>query len=152
MNYMEQVSKMLGIELEEEFKVSSFGNRKFKFTKNGIEYFNEPNEKWSDIGLFYSGLLYNILTGSYKIVKIKNPILDDIEKEYLSAVIKPFRNRIKYIEKKSLKDESYEYVAICYYENITDDMCMLYFPMFEKGTMYKRMKADKKYIIEELGL
>ena len=29
----------------------------------------------------------------------KEPILDDIEKEYLSAVIKPFRKRIKSIKK-----------------------------------------------------
>lgn len=71
MNYMEQVSKMLGLELEEEFNVSSFGSLKFKFTKNGIEYFHKPTEKWSDIGLLYSGVLYKILEGSYKIIKIQ---------------------------------------------------------------------------------
>lgn len=37
----------------------------------------------------------------------KEPVLDDVEKEYLSAVIKPFRNRIKYISKVSYFDDEY---------------------------------------------
>ena len=36
----------------------------------------------------------------------KEPILDDIEKEYLSAVIKPFRKRIKSIKKTSYPSNS----------------------------------------------
>lgn len=148
MNYMKQVAQMLGVELNEEFYISFNKGTKYKFTEcGGLEYFNKQIGKW-----MVSTGLFNILNGAYEIVKISNPILDEREKEYISAVINPFRNRIKHIEKKSLKDESYEYVAICYYENITDDMCMLYFPMFEKGTMYKRMEVDKKYTLEELGL
>ena len=32
-------------------------------------------------------------------LEYKDPILDDVEKEYLSAVIKPFRKKVSYISK-----------------------------------------------------
>lgn len=56
MNYMKEVAKMLGVKPYEEFNLSSFGGRKFRFTDQGFEYFHEPIEKWVP-----SGLLYRIL-------------------------------------------------------------------------------------------
>lgn len=74
-------------------------------------------------------------------------ILTDKEKAYLSAVIKPFRKRIEYIEKT---DNYYvngkQFLCI----ESADDYCCL--PFFEKGTMYKGMEANKRYTLEELGL
>ena len=74
----------------------------------------------------------------------KEPILDDAEREYLSAVIKPFRDKVEYITKKTLAYKEYIYIHI-YADNI-----ML--PRFKKGTMYKGMKPNKEYSLEELGL
>lgn len=74
-------------------------------------------------------------------------ILTDKEKAYLSAVIKPFRKRIEYIEKT---DNYYvngkQFLCI----GSADDYCCL--PFFEKETMYKGMEANKRYTLEELGL
>lgn len=75
----------------------------------------------------------------------KEEILDDIEKEYLRAVIKPFRDRVKYIKKNDYM--IYEFISI----NIKNE-CLIIFPKFKKGTMYKGMEVDKKYTLEELGL
>lgn len=79
----------------------------------------------------------------------KPPILlDDVEKAYLSAVIKPFRKDVECIEKiKSYYDEN-EFIHITMKKD--DDYCEL--PDFEKGTMYKGMKQNKRYTLEELGL
>lgn len=77
----------------------------------------------------------------------KPPILDDVEKAYLSAVIKPFRKRIKYIEKidhSNVKNDQYLCIALA------NDRCML--PNFKKGTMYKGMEEGREYTLEELGL
>lgn len=71
-------------------------------------------------------------------------ILDDKEKEYLSSVIKPYRNKVIYIKK--LYCNTHEYIRI----ELEDDFASL--PMFEKGTMYKNMKVNKEYSLEELGL
>lgn len=78
--------------------------------------------------------------------KEKNkPILDDVEKEYLSAVIRPFKNRISDIIKRNFDSEK-SYIVI----HINSES--FYFPYFKKGTMYEGMEADKQYTLKELGL
>lgn len=74
-------------------------------------------------------------------------ILDDVEKAYLSAVIKPFRKDVEYIEKLNpscLNGKQYLRIELTY------DYFTL--PIFAKGTMYKGMKNGKSYTLEELGL
>ena len=79
------------------------------------------------------------------------PILDDAEKQYLSAVIKPFRNRVQYIEKMFedhlLGDQD------CYlFIRFNDGNYDMNFPVFRESIMYKGMERYKKYTLEELGL
>ena len=73
-------------------------------------------------------------------------ILDDVEKSYLSAVIKPFRKDVRSITKQK-NDEGYEWLRI-----IVEDNKPLVLPGFKKGTMYKGMHAYKEYTLKELGL
>ena len=75
-------------------------------------------------------------------------ILTDKEKAYLSAVIKPFRKDIEYIEKFKSNYVGKEYIYIVMKKD--DDYCKL--PRFFKGTMYKGMEVGKKYGLEELGI
>ena len=72
-------------------------------------------------------------------------ILDETEKRYLNAVIKPFKSKIKYIEKCC--NSRAEYIAI----KIINDTTML-FPYFKKNTMYEGMEVEKEYTLKELGL
>lgn len=74
----------------------------------------------------------------------KEPILNDVEKAYLSAVIKPFREKVETIEKASFEEDEQL--------QISDGDTVMAFPCFEKGTMYKGMEAYKAYTLEELGL
>lgn len=87
---------------------------------------------WKELGLYEETL--------------NEGILSDKEKEYLSAVIKPFRDKVKYI-KKHTDESSYEYIVIAFvnYER-------LLFPSFKKSTMYAGMEKDKNYTLEDLGL
>ena len=76
----------------------------------------------------------------------EHQILDKEEKEYLSAVIRPFKDRINYI----YKDEwDYEKEVICINYDRDDEVAL---PDFKKGAMYKGMKLDKQYTLEDLGL
>ena len=78
----------------------------------------------------------------------KEPILDETERKYLSAVVKPFRNRTEVIAKLLDCGEKREYIAVgC---NTIQDSFSL--PSFEKGTMYKCMELNKQYTLEELGI
>ena len=77
----------------------------------------------------------------------KEPILDDAEKEYLSAVIKPFRKKISCIRKTKdpRKGKNYIKIEFC-------DGDLMHFPNLSNDAMYKGMKLDRKYTLEELGL
>lgn len=96
-----------------------------------------------------------------KILKIERPqivyevkeVLDAKEKEYLSAVIRPFKNRIRSISKKHYFE--YEYISISMFDIPNDNPFIEDnpdLPLFEKGEMYKGMKLDKEYTLKELGL
>ena len=79
------------------------------------------------------------------------PILDDAERRYLSAVIRPFRDRVQYIEKMFedhlLGDQD------CYlFIRFNDGNYDMNFPVFRESIMYKGMERYKKYTLEELGL
>lgn len=80
----------------------------------------------------------------------KEPILDDAEREYLSAVIKPFRDKVEYIMKvKSFAvDKAKCYIFIRFNDGSGD----MNFPVFSKSDMYKGMKTYREYTLEELGL
>ncbi|EFW24195.1 hypothetical protein [Solobacterium moorei] len=75
-------------------------------------------------------------------------ILTDKEKDYLSAVIKPFREDVECIEKVESYYGENEFIHITMKKD--DDYCEL--PDFENGTMYKGMEANKVYTLKELGL
>lgn len=73
-------------------------------------------------------------------------ILDAEEKEYLSNIIKPFRDKVENIKK---------YDCAIGIENIViliKNSIPIYLPNFEKDTMYRNMELYKNYTLEELGL
>ena len=88
-------------------------------------------------------------TGTINVEKgfiVKKEILDEAEKEYLSAVIKPFKEKVTSISiLEFTKSKCYLYIDI-----IGDDGFGL--PSFKRGTMYKNMEIDRNYTLEELGL
>ena len=149
-NKMKEVAKLLGVELEEEFRIK-YLSIKYKLSKDGLKYWSDTQQDW-----VLSCEIGELLTGLDEIVKLhepQKPILDKEEKEYLSAMIKPFRNRITYIMKTYENDKS-EFLEIRskHYDanKMGDELIML--PSFKKGTMYKCMRTDKEYTLEELGL
>ena len=139
---MEQVAQMLGVELEEEFKLNDSDDYKYKITKDGMFMYSGFASDWFSA----NHILLGVLIGKYEIEK---PILTDKEKEYLSNVIKPFRDKVISIYK--LDTENYECIVIKY-RNISGYTMTMCFPDFKKGTMYKGMEAEKRYSLNDLGL
>ena len=87
-------------------------------------------------------------------IEIEVPdILTKEEKEYLSAVIKPFRDRIISIEKHE-QDLYYQTIIIQLTSKYPNkDFEFIRLPWFnEAEKIYKNMEARKKYDLEELGL
>ena len=78
-------------------------------------------------------------------------ILDDIEREYIKFVLKPFHEEVSYVEKlvdDLIDDGSYskEYLYVKLHDG------EFVFPDFDSGKMYIGMETDKKYKLDELGI
>ena len=79
-------------------------------------------------------------------------ILDDAERRYLSAVIRPFRDKVMSIKKsRGLYASHYFDEISVYYESFGHDLCFD-LPPFKKGAMYKGMEPGREYTLDELGL
>lgn len=90
----------------------------------------------------------------FEFITILDGYLDDAEKKYLGAVIKPFKNRVQEIVKASLptrSGEKLEYIQIVV-KTDSSTTAKINFPAFPKDKMYKGMEADRGYTVEELGL
>lgn len=77
----------------------------------------------------------------------KEPVLDNVEKEYLSATIKPFRKMIAYIVKAQDFDDGKQCIRI-----ILQNGDGMHFPYLDDDAMYKGMEVNREYTLEELGL
>lgn len=82
----------------------------------------------------------NWLNSEYKDITM----LTEEEKAYITEVIKPFRDKVTGILKG---DNGSEFIRI----SVENDGAFR-LPYFKKGSMYKSMKTNKKYTLEELGL
>lgn len=75
----------------------------------------------------------------------KEPVLTEEERKYLKGVIRPFRNKVLNIQKKS---NYLEWISI-----VMTDHEIIKLPFFDKSSgMYKGMEEGNKYTVEELGL
>lgn len=144
----------------EELKKSPIGT-KITF-KNGIVLVKDTKEYFENVynTRHITNLEYLEDIDFDKIIKIEEPeyqtvyeskteILDDVEKRYLSNVIRPFRDRVKTISKIVYSGGNAS-IDISIDDNNTGWLIEL--PPFPKNEMYKGMEDNKKYTIEELGL
>ena len=79
------------------------------------------------------------------VCEVQDYVLDDVEREYLRAVIKPFRKHVEYISKVPILTEEYITIEL-------DSQEYIFLPKFKKGKMYKGLVSGIPYPLEELGL
>ena len=143
----------------EDLKKSPIGTR--LIFENGSVLVKTRKDRFENyIDYTYIEYLKKLEDNSHgKIIKIEEPtyqtvyeykpeILDEVEKRYLRGVIRPFRNKVEYIQKcKSIMYKESDYMNIC-----IENSHSITLPYFENNTMYKSMENNKKYTLEELGL
>lgn len=82
----------------------------------------------------------------------KESILDESERQYLSAVIKPFRDHVRYICKgvyeSGTLEKKFQFIKI----SIGNSPYDLIMPGFAPYTIYQGMELNKEYTLKELGL
>ena len=80
----------------------------------------------------------------------KEPILDEVEREYLSAVCRPYK--IVTIRKRTTGNKGRQWLEICTDNVLWNDYEYIHLPYFNANTMYKGMEFEKKYTPQELGI
>lgn len=160
---------------EDEKIIARNIDKKFEWMardKNGTLFFysfrpvkKEEIKKWGNNSREYAEYVSTILFNRelFKSIKweddeptrisdIYDPqILDDIEREYIKFVLKPFHEEVSYVEKlvdNLIDDGSYSKEFL--YVKLHDGEFI--FPDFDKGKMYVGMEVDKKYKLDELGI
>ena len=142
-NKMKEVAKLLGVELGEKFSIKGM-ETKYKITLQGLYYYNPLVENWFQS----SKTLDKLLLGYDEIIKLTKPILNEKEQKYLSNVIKPFRDQVISISKNvSLYGE---FIDIEIDE--AEDHGHIYLPYFKPKSMYKGVKVNRIYTLEQLDL
>lgn len=78
---------------------------------------------------------------------------NNAEKKYLSAVIKPFRDRVTHIAKVEEDIHWFYWIMIRVDIGFLDDYYEFCLPPFEEtSSMYKNMEVGKEYTLKDLGL
>ena len=148
-NKMAEVAKLLGVNLNEEFRLKAVNGVNslytFKLTIEGLQCKWKDSSKWNS-----SGLLEDFITGRYQISKNVNPTLDASEKRYLSAIIRPFKDQVIAIAKRSANYG--EFIDIMIDEGELGDCGNIYLPYFKPDSIYKGMKVNREYTLDQLGL
>lgn len=144
-NVMSEVAKLLGVELEEEFRIKYDNKAMYTLMEDGFfEVISRNTYLQRDID--------NLLNGEWEVVKIPKPILDKKEKEYLSNVIKPFRDKVISIANYYEESIDKNFIEIEVKQSYCNENQYVSLPYFRKGAMYKGMVEYKKYTLAELGL
>ena len=128
----------------------TFEDGNFNIRKNEEWFTGECSREIADLKSLKDnygkrGKIIKIEEPEYKTVyEAKPEILDETEKRYLRGVIRPFRDKVTYIEKANAYDCSFIRIA-----TNEEDIVL---PHFKADAMYKGMKTNKAYTLEELGL
>ena len=78
------------------------------------------------------------------------PILDEVEREYLSAVCRPYK--VETICKKTTSSKNSQWLRICTINTYLNGYEYTHLPNFKANTMYQGMELDKQYTPQELGI
>lgn len=89
---------------------------------------------------------YEWLLSEYK----EPPILDEVEREYLSAVCRPYK--VLHIRKRNTGNKERQWLDICTDNVLWKDYDDIHLPYFKANTMYKGMELGKEYTPQELGI
>ena len=138
---------------EKEMKETNLQHYKEELKAIFNEHYEEPSkiirEIEAIIGVEIKGYGFQSCTDAILIwmaQPYKEPILDKVERKYLSDVIRPFRKEVDTISKfHTVNTMQYIYFQM-------KDKNGWTLPLFKKGTMYKGMVQGKHYTLDELGL
>lgn len=141
--YLQLLEKVYGSIQPKKVKVGSA-----TYTWNGCDYVLNTDSRRSLSDTLTSWTTKAQTTAEF--IDVVEEILTDEEKEYLRAVIKPYRSRVKSIYKRVVTDGEYLKITIKYSDLVSVDYIAL--PIHKNGETYKGLNCGHAYTLEELDL
>lgn len=140
-----------GVEVGKRYIVTNIHSSSLEQYKNQKFTVHEDNDYFEGFSIIFDFKKFGSVTrlsclGQLDYEEIKPEILDEKEKEYLTSVIRPFKDKVREIY-KGKSNEDQEYICIRM-ENDTP----IILPNFDKGSMYKGMERNKEYTLKDLKL
>lgn len=120
------------------------------FEDNGctaVRCLKSPQDILEDFNKRYDDLV--------KVLKTLKATLDRGEKEYLTAILKPYKryeNTLSVVKRKRVGKKDKEYLVIKAKDKNGDKDLEFLFPDFKKGTKYAGLELNKEYTLKELDL
>lgn len=114
---------------------------------NAVRCLKSPQDILEDFNERYDDLV--------KVLKTLEERLDKGEKDYLTAVLKPYKRFEKTLfvaKRERLWRDNKEYLVIKAEDENGDNDLDFVFPDFKKGTKYAGLEPNKKYTLKELGI
>lgn len=129
------------------------GEHKDDFFNSGLVIYWKSNLKHLENSDFDVVKVYEDFTLQKVLWERKPEVLTEEEKEYLTNLIKPFRNQFRGLEKKYSEEKNSNYLVldVVDFQDAKEDDS-IYMPNFENGSAYRGLKTDKYYTLDELGL
>lgn len=123
----------------------------YRFKDRALSIGKTSNTQDYHVSFCMFGHLFKDVKAGAEPICFRKPILDDVEREYLKTVFKPFASRIECVKKQRCNEmwEGMEYITVIMTDPAGDSTC---FPTFKAKTMYKGMMPNKAYTLEELGI
>lgn len=144
MKTKQELLDFYGVEIGKKYKVTKSEN----FVEVGTIFtINNECEIFPDIPFPLPLFVLDYL--DYE--EIKQPILNDVEREYLQKYVMDnpaFKGKVDEIVKLGEYDKTLGFLVI----RLKDVNDRAYLPCFKLDTMYKNMKLNKAYTPQELGL
>lgn len=142
------------ITLDEAERISKMVNKvtcsTCPFEDNGctaVRCLKSPQDILKDFNERYDDLV--------KVLKTLKERLDRGEREYLTAVLKPYKryeNTLFVVKRERLYRDNKEYLVIRVSDEKGNIDLDFVFPDFKKGTKYAGLELNKKYSLKELGI
>jgi len=142
-NKMSKIKELFGVEVGEAFDIERDNEIVKDYLFGCYGMLVTPTDTTHLRRLLLTG---ELITGKAKIIKHKQPILTEEERDYLQAVCEPYD--IKYIKKETFDCKQKLYIDI-YLKN-GDTIPMPFFSPTSK--MYKGMELNRPYIPEQLDI
>ena len=108
-------------------------------------YYNEVDDDMCYFRLEPFEDIFKKITWKGGPVQFRKDVLDETERKYLKAVLRPFRNMDVRVIKARRGSLDYLIIGFCNGDNVA-------FPDFPRETMYNGMELYHEYTLEELGI